>query len=137
MSELMKIAAAEQPAKRKSKLDPHLADLRRLQEEGYSLDQMRELLKKIGIEVTRQSIYDFLKRRRSTVLSKNEAATAEAVVGRKSEGVLPKNPIKTKSEKALDSNNEDVRPPAPVSKRSDVDALKAVIHGNLDTSQYD
>lgn len=109
MSELMKIAAAEQPAKRKSKLDPHLADLRRLQEEGYSLDQMRELLKKIGIEVTRQSIYDFLKRRRSTAPAKTEGVATETTDGLNSKGVIPKPATKAKPDKALDVNSADVK----------------------------
>ncbi len=65
MSELTKIAASQTPYNRRSRLDPHLADLRRLQSEGFSLAQLKEFLKEIGVTVSRQSIYDFLKRRES------------------------------------------------------------------------
>ncbi len=73
MSELTKIAASQTPYNRRSRLDPHLADLRRLQSEGFSLAQLKEFLKEIGVTVSRQSIYDFLKRRESvtTVVEKN------------------------------------------------------------------
>lgn len=68
MSELTKIAASQTPYRRRSKLDPHLADLRRLQNDGFSLAQLRAFLMEIGVSVSRQSIYDFLKRRESVTL---------------------------------------------------------------------
>lgn len=78
-SELTKIAAGQTPAKRRSKLDPHLADLRRLQSEGYSLAQLKTFLGEIGVTVSRQSIYDFLKRRESVITPTIDATVVKNV----------------------------------------------------------
>ena len=44
MSELIRLAAASQPKNRNSVLDPYLNEIRELQEQGYSLEQIREFL---------------------------------------------------------------------------------------------
>lgn len=86
MSELTKIAASQTPYRRRSKLDPHLADLRRLQNEGFSLAQLKVFLTEIGVSVSRQSIYDFLKRRESvptkTISSPSIATPGNNEVGK-------------------------------------------------------
>jgi len=74
MTELQRLAASQPPQRRNSKLDPYLDDLRSLQEQGYSLEQLRTFLKQIGIEVAKQTIYDFLKRRENVKTAKTPAA---------------------------------------------------------------
>lgn len=67
MSELLKLAAKQKPVRqRRSRLDPYLSDLRKLQEQGYTLEQMTGMLAKLGVEVTKQGLSDFLKRRAET-----------------------------------------------------------------------
>lgn len=71
MSDLLKLAAKQKPARqRRSALDPHLNDLRKLKEQGYTLEQMVEMLAKLGVVVTKQGIHDFLKRRAETTEKK-------------------------------------------------------------------
>lgn len=74
MTELQRLAASQPPQRRNSKLDPYLDDLRSLQEQGYSLEQLRTFLKQIGIEVAKQTIYDFLKRRENVKATKTPAS---------------------------------------------------------------
>lgn len=67
MSDLLKLAAKQKPARRRrSALDPYLNDLRKLKAEDYTLEQMVEMLAKLGVEVTKQGVHDFLKRRAET-----------------------------------------------------------------------
>lgn len=82
MSDLTKIAAKELPARRRSKLEPYLMDLRRLQNDGYSLEQLSGFLKEIGIEVSRQTIHDFLKRRESVTASNTEEENKNKTPGK-------------------------------------------------------
>lgn len=64
MSDLLKLAAAQRPARHtRSRMDPYLADMRRLQAEGYSLEQLRAFLAQVGVKVARQTIQEFLSRR--------------------------------------------------------------------------
>jgi DNA-binding transcriptional MerR regulator len=72
MSELIRLAAASQPKNRNSVLDPYLHEIRELQEQGYSLEQIRGFLAQMNITVSRQTIHDFIKRR-ETVKQKPKA----------------------------------------------------------------
>ena len=71
MSKLLKLAAKERPARlRRSKLDPHLEDLKELKSRGFTLDQMVELLEKLNVKVSKQGLHDFLKRRTQEPVNK-------------------------------------------------------------------
>lgn len=76
MSELLRLAAASQPKNRNSVLDPYLDEIRDLQEQGYSLEQIRGFLAQMNIKVSRQTIHDFIKRR-ETVKQKPKAPEKE------------------------------------------------------------
>lgn len=67
MSDLLKLAAKQKPARqRRSALDPYLKDLQKLKGQGYTLDQLVEMLATLGVVVTKQGVHDFLKRRAET-----------------------------------------------------------------------
>lgn len=67
VSNLLKLAAKKKPARqRRSALDPYLNDLRKLKDQGYTLDQLVDMLATLGVVVTKQGIHDFLKRRAET-----------------------------------------------------------------------
>lgn len=71
VSDLLKLAAKEKPSRqRRSALDPYLNDLRKLQGQGYTLEQLVEMLAKLGVVVTKQGVHDFLKRRAETTEKK-------------------------------------------------------------------
>lgn len=63
MSELLKIAAQERPSRNRSRLDPYLLDLRKLKSDGYSFEQLRIFLSRLGVTVSRQTIQEYLIRR--------------------------------------------------------------------------
>ena len=76
MSELIRLAAASQPKNRNSVLDPYLDEIRDLQEQGYSLEQIRGFLAQMNVTVSRQTIHDFIKRR-ANVKQKSKPLTPE------------------------------------------------------------
>lgn len=64
MSELLKLAAKTKPGRqRRSVLDPYSADLLKLREKGYTLEQMVEMLADLGVVVTKQAVHGFLKKK--------------------------------------------------------------------------
>lgn len=63
MSDLLKLAAKKKPGRhRRSVLDPYAADLKKLREQGYTLDQIEKMLASLGVDVTKQAIHGFLKK---------------------------------------------------------------------------
>lgn len=122
MSDLAKIAASQKPAKRRSKLEPYLEDLRKLQNDGYSLEQMKTFLAEIGVIVSRQSIYDFLKRRES-VAAKAASRAALAVDGNATNPVAP-------------ATENQAGKPSVINKTTTQSQLKAITRGQIDPNQF-
>lgn len=71
MSDLLKIAAKQKPTRvRRSVLDPYLADLQKLQKQGYTLEQMVSALAELNVTVTKQAVHLFLKKRAKKEVNK-------------------------------------------------------------------
>jgi hypothetical protein len=86
MSDLIQLAKSVKPKKQNSILDPFLNDLKELQKQGYSLQQMRMLLAQLDIAVSRQTISEFLRRREKAV-NKNPASIPPSVTPKKENAV--------------------------------------------------
>jgi len=63
VTDLLKLAAKKKPGRqRRSVLDPYAADLKNLKGQGYTLEQLVEMLASLGVDVTKQAIHGFLKK---------------------------------------------------------------------------
>ena len=124
MSDLTKIAAQAQPARRRSKLEPYLNDLRRLQQQGYSLEQLKEFLGQIGVVVSRQTIYDFLKRREA--MDTEPLAPGEP---EKASPVVDSPAVSQPAPKAKTSGKRDAKQATP-------EQLRAITRGNINPSDF-
>ncbi|MGZ4992662.1 MAG: hypothetical protein ACXV79_00715 [Methylobacter sp.] len=118
MTDLMKLAESIKPKKRNSILDPYLAELRVLKEKGYSLEQMRILLAELNVNVSRQTIYDFLKRREKVVTENKEASP---------QSITPKSNTKQKPQQSenkgesTDNNKPVKKSGMPFVKKVEID----------------
>lgn len=71
MSDLLKLAAKKKPGRqRRSVLDPYSADLKKLRGQGYTLEQLVEMLAALGVDVTKQAVHGFLKKQEKSEAEK-------------------------------------------------------------------